>query len=88
MWFELMRVVHKCRQSISRIWERFCMEELSKILSNVFSKLRKHFIKRLSAVILARGGCWSIETRAGWYSVFYNIPVLMHRPVCVLLYLS
>ena len=37
--------------------EMFCMEEWSMIPQNVLSNLIKHNINRLSAVILARGGC-------------------------------
>ena len=37
--------------------ERFYMVEWSKIPPNVFSNLIKHDRNRLSAVILARGGC-------------------------------
>ena len=41
--------------------ERFCMEEWSTIPPNVFSNLINNFRKRLSAIILAKGGCQSIE---------------------------
>ena len=37
--------------------EKFGMEECSKIPPNVFSNLIKLYRNRLSAVILARGGC-------------------------------
>ena len=39
------------------------MEEWSKIPPDVFFNLIKHYRKRLNVVILAWGGCWSIENR-------------------------
>ncbi|MBN3278646.1 TCB1 transposase, partial [Polyodon spathula] len=57
LWFELKRAVHKRRLKDIKDLERFCMEERSKIPSNVFSNLIKNYRKRLSAIILARGGC-------------------------------
>ena len=57
LWFQLKRAVHKRRPKDIKDLERFCMEEWSKIPPNVFSNLIKHYRKRLSAVILARGGC-------------------------------
>ena len=47
LWFELTRAVQTRRRRISRV-----QEEWSKILPNVF---HKHFRKRLSVLVLARG---------------------------------
>ncbi|MBN3288548.1 NBAS protein, partial [Polyodon spathula] len=55
LWFELKRAVHKRRLKDTKDLERFCMEEWSKIPSNVFSNLI-NYRKRLNAIILARGG--------------------------------
>ncbi|MGH0165600.1 UNVERIFIED_CONTAM: hypothetical protein FKN15_052999 [Acipenser sinensis] len=57
LWFQLKRAVHKHRLKDIKDLEKFCMEEWSKIPPNVFSNLIKHYRKRLSDVILARGGC-------------------------------
>ena len=57
MWSELKRAVHKRKPKNMTDLERFCIKKWSKILPNVFPKLIKHYRNRLSAVILARGGC-------------------------------
>ena len=59
MWsdFELKTVVHKHKSKDMKDLEWFCMEDWSKIPPNLFSNLIKHSRNRLSAIILARGGC-------------------------------
>lgn len=57
LWGELKRRVHKRGPRILDDLERFFKEEWSKIPLSVFFNLVKCYRRRLSAVLLAKGGC-------------------------------
>ena len=57
LWGELKRRVHERGPRTLDDLERLCKEEWSKIPLSVFSNLVKCYRRRLSAVLLAKGGC-------------------------------
>ena len=57
LWGELKRRVHERGPRTLDDLERLCKEEWSKIPLSVCSNLVKCYRRRLSAVLLAKGGC-------------------------------
>jgi len=58
-WAELKR------RSTNKDLERFCMEEWSLISCQLFSKLIRHYGRRLRASILEKGGCKKYLIKGG-----------------------